>query len=133
MSTHATATCEHKHWDERPCAEFGTESKMTRVDTGNVFKGDIEGESLAQFLIFYATAGTGSYVGYERITGSLGGRAGSFVLNHEGTFEGAVVTTRWSVAPGSGTGALAGLTGRGGFRSVHGEGDTPLTLEYDVA
>ena len=45
-----------------------------------------------------------TYVGYERVTGTLGGRSGSFVLQGVGTWEGGVAKTTWTVVPGSGTG-----------------------------
>jgi hypothetical protein len=36
----------------------------------------------------------------------------------------------WSVVPGSGTEALAGLTGQGGFVASHGNPEVTATLDY---
>lgn len=60
-------------------------------------------------LMFYRADGTGHAIALERITGTLGGRSGSFVLQHNGTFAAGALM----VLPGSGTGELAGLRGEG--------------------
>jgi hypothetical protein len=55
-----------------------------------------------------------SYVAQERIIGTLLGRTGSFVLEHGASMgEGVETVTRAVVVAGSGTGALAGLSGSG--------------------
>jgi hypothetical protein len=51
------------------------------------------------------------YVALEMVTGTLGGRQGSFVLQHSGTMRGSEMSLSVTVVPGSGTGALAGLAG----------------------
>lgn len=55
-----------------------------------------------------------SYVAQERITGELDGRTGSFVLEHRASMgEGFPTVIEAQVVPGSGTGELASLSGRG--------------------
>jgi hypothetical protein len=55
--------------------------------------------------------GSGAYVAIERVTGTLGGRSGSFVLQHSGTMERNAPRLSITVVPDSGTGQLTGLTG----------------------
>jgi hypothetical protein len=55
--------------------------------------------------------GSGAYVALERITGTLNGRTGAFVLLHNGTMKGGAYEMRISVVPDSGTGELLGLSG----------------------
>ncbi len=58
--------------------------------------------------------GGASYVAQERITGTLAGRQGSFVLEHHASMgEGHPTVMEASVVPGSGTGALTGILGTG--------------------
>ena len=65
------------------------------------------------------TDGTGISTGIERIEGSVDGRAGAFVLTAHGRHHGQDrVTGTWTVQPGSGTGELVGLRGRGTFTAV---------------
>ena len=78
----------------------------------------------------YREDGSASFVGLERIRGQLGGRSGSFVLQHIGTFEDGIVRVALTVVPGSGTGKLAGLIGEGSFEAGHAE-SFPMTFNYD--
>ena len=125
----ATAACTFKSWDESTYDEAEGRPKMTRVRVVNVYTGDIEGEGTLDYLMAYG-AEVVSYCGYERIVGRIGDREGTFVLEHHGRYEDGVAKTTWVVAPGSGTGALAGLRGEGGFLGKH-EQPTPVYLDYE--
>ena len=72
-----------------------------------------------------------SFVGLQKVNGAVAGRKGSFVLQAQGTFEGGTAKAEWFVVPGSGTGELAGLKGRGGYTSGSG-GSAELTLDYEL-
>lgn len=85
MTTHATATFEIKGWDEKPYEEFDDGRKMTHALVKKSFQGDIDGESSVQYLMTYGEDGSAHIVGMERIVGRLGGRSGSFVLQHDRT------------------------------------------------
>jgi hypothetical protein len=65
----------------------------------------------------------------ERVTETLAGRDGAFLLQDAGTVQGSIVSGDWFVIPGSGTGQLAGLRGEGGFRANLGEG-AQVHLDY---
>ncbi len=56
--------------------------------------------------------GSGGYVALELVTGTLNGKRGSFVLQHNGTMSGGAYTMNVNVVPGSGTGELVGISGR---------------------
>jgi hypothetical protein len=130
MSTHATATFEIKSWDEKPYNEIEGLPKLTRASVTKSFKGDIEGEGTLEYLMMYRADGSASFIGLERVVGRLGGRSGSFVLQHSGTFEGGVAKATYFVVLGSGTGDLRGLRGEGSFASAHAQ-QYPMTLDYD--
>jgi hypothetical protein len=77
------------------------------------FHGDLEGTAKGQML----TAGTdvkgsAGYVASERVTGTLHGRSGSFVLQHSGTLTKGAAQQSITVVPDSGAGQLVGLTGK---------------------
>jgi hypothetical protein len=72
-----------------------------------------------------------AYVGFERVDGTLLGRAGSLVLLHD-----AVSTVRgqsgcWAVVEESGTGELAGINGAATIVR-HDDGRHTLALDYDL-
>jgi len=129
MSTRATATFEVKTWDEKPYAELDGEAKLTRASVTKSFQGDIQGESTPEYLMFYREDGSASFVGLERVVGRIGGRSGSFVLQHSGTDEGGTVKATYFVVPGSGT---DDLRGEGGFVATRDNyPQVPFTLDYD--
>jgi hypothetical protein len=82
----------------------------------------------------YRDDGSANFVGLEQIVGSVAGRAGSFVLQHTGSYANQTVTGNVVVLPGSGTGELHGLRGEG--RLELPEGQQPpfaFALEYTFA
>ena len=104
MSKQATSTFEVKKWDEKPFNEIEGGLKLTRVSVTKSFEGDIRGESFLEYLMMYRDDGTASFVGLERVVGNLSGKQGSFVLHHNGTYEGGTAKATYFVVPGSGTG-----------------------------
>lgn len=76
------------------------------------FRGDLEGTGIGEMLtVMTDNEGSAGYVAIERITGTLGGRAGSFALQHSGTMTRGTPSLSVTVVPDSGTGELAGLSG----------------------
>ncbi len=76
------------------------------------FQGDLQATSKGQMLALRtATEGSAGYVAIERVVGSLGGRTGSFALQHGGTMRRGVAELQVSVIPDSGTDELTGLRG----------------------
>jgi hypothetical protein len=131
MKTTANARFAIKNWDEKPYSEGKDLPKMTRASVTKSFTGDIEGEGQVEYLMMYASDGTATFVGLERITGRIGNKSGSFVLERTGVFEDGQAKESYSVVPGSATGDLKGLTGDG--RSSVGHGDEhPFVLSYEL-
>jgi hypothetical protein len=130
--THAQGGYETKDWDEQQFDERQGEPKFTRVQAINMFHGDLDAESHIALLMVYPNDNFCSFTGLERVSGRLGGREGSFVLQQSGTYEDGAIKTSWFVVPGSATGDLTGLRGTGGYEwnGVHGV-PTPYTLDYD--
>jgi len=74
--------------------------------------GDLDASGKGEMLTASTEAGDSkAYVAVERITGTLHGRAGSFVLMHSATLTPDGQQLKLAVMPGSGTGQLTGLTG----------------------
>lgn len=86
------------------------------------FAGGIIGKGEATHLRLERSDGTGTLICYERITGSVGRRQGSFLLEAKGAMEpGAIVHGHWEVVDGSGTGELEGLRGYAEFSAKRDE------------
>jgi len=131
MSSHAQGTFEVKSWDEKPYQEIEGGGKLTRASVSQAFHGDIEGEGTAEYLMMHRADKTADFVGLLRVVGRLGGRAGSFVLEIKGTFDGKAAKGAWSVGLGAETGDLRGLRGQGGFEAPLGPNGT-YTLDYEL-
>lgn len=88
---------------------------LTRTSVRSTYAGDITGESVSEGVMVYLPDGTARYTGLERITGTIGGRSGSVVVEARGVFAEGTATTTLTVVPGSGSGELAGIRGSGGY------------------
>src|SRR5262249_26429098 len=127
--THATGKINVKKYEPAPYDQPADGPALFRIHVEEDFSGDIEGSGVAEFLQTARSESEASFVGVERVTGSLGGRSGSFVLQDQGTVKDGVVSGTWFVVPGSGSGELVGLRGEGGFTAALGE-DADITLDY---
>lgn len=125
----ATARIEVHTYEPLTYEDSGGGTDLVEIHVTESFHGDIEGQGVVRFLQAMRADGSASFVGIERVTGSVGGRSGTFLLQDVGTVEGSVVSGMWFVIPGSGTGDLAGLRGEGDFTANLGE-DADATLQY---
>jgi hypothetical protein len=64
--------------------------------------------------------GSAGYVAIERIAGKLKGREGTFVVQHNGIMNRGTPSLSVTVVPDSGTGQLAGLSGKFGVKIEQG-------------
>ena len=112
VTAHANGTFEVKVVPQSP--EDKTEgATVGRWSIDKQFHGDLEGTSKGVML----TAGTevkgsAGYVAIERVSGTLQGRSGTFVLQHSGTMTRGAPQFTITVVPDSGTGQLVGLAGK---------------------
>ena len=110
MTTRATGTFAVQLTPQPPAA--AEEPTLGRLLIDKQFHGDLEGVSRGQMLAAQTDVeGSAGYVAMERVTGTLHGRRGSFVLQHSGTMARGAPGLVISVVPDSGTGELAGLSG----------------------
>jgi hypothetical protein len=128
-TVHADALITVRTYEPTPYDEPDDGPTLSRIHVEETFSGDITGDGVVEFLQAAHADGTASFVGIERVTGSIAGQAGSFLLQDQGTVAGGVVSGEWFVVPGSATGQLTGLRGTGGFRADLGESAT-VTLDY---
>jgi len=107
------------------------DATLGRMLIDKQFHGDLEAHSKGQML----TAGTGvkgsaGYVAIELVSGTLDGRMGTFILQHTGTMNRGTPQLSVTVVPDSGTGALAGLTGKMAINIA--EGKHTYDFEYTI-
>jgi hypothetical protein len=127
--THASGNINVKTYEPTTYDQPTEGPALVRIHVVEDFSGDIEGKGVAEFLQTTRGENEASFVGVERVSGSIGGNAGTFVLQDEGTLKGTTVSGTWFVVPGSGTRELRGLRGEGGFKAELGE-RADITLDY---
>jgi hypothetical protein len=76
-------------------------------------------------------ADSAGYVALERVTGTLDGKRGSFVLQHTGVMTRGKQSLTITVVPDSGTGALVGLSGRMTIQVVEGRHSYEFEYRFD--
>jgi uncharacterized protein DUF3224 len=81
---YATGAIDVKTYEPTPYDQPAEGPALVRIHVVETFSGDIEGEGIAEFLQTTGGDGEASFVGVERVTGSIGGRSGTFVLQDQG-------------------------------------------------
>jgi hypothetical protein len=117
--------------DPQGDADKAEGSTLARMSIDKKYHGDLEGTAQGTML----TAGTdvkgsAGYVAVERVTGTLNGKSGSFVLQHSGTLTRGAAVQNISVVPDSGTGQLAGIAGK--FVVIIAEGKHSYEFDYTL-
>jgi hypothetical protein len=119
---------QEEYYDETPAA------KLARVSNRKTFHGDITGTSATQLLTVGVPvegsdefAGV-AYVAIERITGTVHGKQGSFVVLHVADRSAGMTV---SVVAGSADGELTGLRGDLGIQRAE-DGSHTYTFDYHI-
>ena len=123
----AKGTIQHNNWDEKPYHEAPPQKSTTAI-VDIVFDGDLAGTGLSRALMQYPDAETCHYAGYILVTGTLGGKAGTFILYEFGLWSAGMARSTWRVVENSGTGALEGITGAGSYSATHDK-----TVHYELS
>jgi hypothetical protein len=131
MTSRATGTFEVKLSPQAP-EDGAAGSAIGRMLIDKQFHGDLEATSKGQMLAAgTAVQGSAGYVAIEQVSGSLAGRTGTFVLQHSGTMDRGTPQLSVTVVPDSGTGELAGLTGR--MNIIIADGKHSYEFDYTLA
>jgi hypothetical protein len=101
---------------------------LGRMTIDKQFRGDLDATSVVEMTTCMGGQGSGGYVALERVTGTLQGRSGTFVLQHSGTMSAGQAQMSVTITPGSGTGDLRGISGAMQIDIV--DGKHSYTLAY---
>jgi hypothetical protein len=108
MTCHATGPFTVKLTPQPP----GDGTALARMTIEKQFHGELEAVSQGQMLsVSTGIQGSAGYVAMEIVNGTLGGRKGTFALQHSGTMDRGQPALSVTVVPDSGTGELRGLSG----------------------
>lgn len=125
----AKAKFEMPTWDEKSIVEYEERRKLTHAKVTKKFTGDLEGESVLEYLMVYPPAPPVPYVGVERFVGTFLGKRGSFALTITGVYDG-TAKEKATIITDSGTGELTGLRGGWSFGAGHEDKLAGFEIEY---
>ena len=110
---------------------IGGDPLMGRMSLDKQFHGDLEATSKGEMLAARTSVkGSAGYVAIERVTGTLHGKNGSFVLQHTGIMTKGAPQLSVIVVPDSGAEELTGLDGRMTIDIVAGQHS--YTFDYTL-
>jgi hypothetical protein len=119
VATHGSGTFDVKL---TPQPMVDNEDGIARMSIDKQFHGDLAGTSKREMLSAGTNVkGSAGYVAIERVTATLAGRRGTFVLQHTGTMNRGTPGLSITVVPDSGTGELAGIAGNMSIRIDNGK------------
>jgi Protein of unknown function (DUF3224) len=96
-----------------PFKSDGIDASFGAMSIDKQFHGALEATSKGTMLAFQSGAkGSAGYVALEKVDGTLDGRKGTFVLQHNATMDRGTPSLSIIVVPDSGTGELTGLAGK---------------------
>ena len=114
-----------------PAEDKSEDPLLGRLMLDKHYHGELEATAQGQMLTAGSVVkGSGAYVAIEKVTGTLHGRGGSFVLQHSGTMTQGAPLLTITVVPDSGTGQLAGIAGKMTINIA--DGKHSYDLEYTL-
>lgn len=109
-------------WQEASYYDVPAPAKATRAEIklrfGSDKQNDMQGDADLVYLMSYVRDDLVYYSGFLYFTGTVGDQKGGFTLLDSGIYNESGATSGWIIAEGSGTGALAGISGKGRYASV---------------
>jgi hypothetical protein len=106
-------------------------TEIGRMSIDKQYYGDLAASGKGEMLTAVTdTKGSAAYVAIERVSGTLNGRSGSFVIQHAGTMSNGAETLAISIVPDSGTEKLSGIRGEMLIKITEGKHFYELTYIF---
>jgi hypothetical protein len=129
---HVSGPFDVKVTPQKPDTQIARAAALGRLTIDKRYHGDLEATAKGEMLATQTeTKGSAAYVALERVTGTLQGHSGSFVLQHSATMDRGATDSSISVVPDSGTGQLAGLSGEMRIR-IDAEGRHSYEFDFRI-
>jgi hypothetical protein len=130
VTARASGTFEVK-LSPQPADDHADGATLGRMTIDKQFRGDLEATSKGQMLTGMSSVkGSAGYVAIERVSGTLAGRRGTFILQHTGTMARGAPSLTVTVVPDSGTDELTGVSGTMSIDITGGQHS--YTFEYTL-
>src|SRR5262249_37706563 len=121
-----------RSWAEETSSEVDGHLKITHAKVTFGYSGDLEGEGAMKYLMLYRDDASAAVIGLERISGTLCGKRGTFVLEHHVGYADGTASGEFDVVEGSASDELVGLRGHGSA-VAHKDGTTAFSIDFELA
>jgi predicted flavoprotein YhiN len=129
MSQRVAGPFDVKVTPQKPDTQIARAANLVRFTIDKRYHGELEAVAKGEMLAVQTEVkGSAGYVAMERVTGTLEGRTGSFVLQHSATMTRGDPRLAITVVPDSATGQLKGLSGS---MNIHIAEDGAHSYEFD--
>ncbi|MDX1642560.1 MAG: DUF3224 domain-containing protein, partial [Balneolaceae bacterium] len=118
MSSQIECTFKIEKWDETQFSKSKDGPQLNRASVAQSYSGDLEATSTIEYLMATFREDFSTFVGMEEVIGELEGKSGSFLLQHNGTYEDGTAKSTFQIIPHSGTGELEGISGKGHYQAT---------------
>lgn len=119
-------------FDVKLAPQAADDANLGRMSIDKQYHGELEATAKGTMLTAMTEVqGSAGYVAIEKVSGTLQGRTGTFMLQHSGTMTRGTPQLAITVVPDSGTGQLAGLAGKMGIEIT--DGKHFYDFEYTIA
>jgi hypothetical protein len=119
-------------WRQQEYGSADGGPKLTLAEKDLALEGDLEGSAAGRSSILQWSTGSSAATGHLRITGRIGGRSGSFVVEESVRGGAGGATASWRILGESGSGDLSGIAGEGGWEWKPGAEQVSYTLSYTL-
>ncbi len=114
-------------------ADSAVAASLGRMSIDKQYHGDLEASAKGEMLAAMSSVrGSAGYVAIERVSGTLQGRHGTFMLQHSGSMTRGTPQLSVTVVPDSGTDQLVGLAGTM-MIIIAPDGKHSYDFEYTIA
>jgi Protein of unknown function (DUF3224) len=121
LTNHASGTFDVKVTPQ-PMAEKTEDANLGRMSIDKQYQGPLQGSGKGEMLTAGTSVkGSAGYVAIERVSGTLNGCSGTFVLQHTGVMTRGAPHLTITVVPDSGTGQLTGISGNMAIKITDGK------------
>ncbi len=131
MTSESKGTFRVEEWNEELISEVTDGPTIKRAKVLKRYSGEIEGEGVVSYLFLYNTPEQADIHGFERFTGTVDGKRGTFVLEHKGEFINGKADIMQTIVSKSGTEELRGIEGHIRFEAGMAE-EYPIVLKHHL-
>ena len=131
MTSESKGTFRVESWDEELVSEISGGPTIKRAKVLKRYQGEMEGEGIVSYVFLYNTPNQADIHGFERFTGVVDGKYGSFVLEHKGEFVDGKADIMQTIVSKSATDDLYGIEGHIHFEAGMAD-EYPIVLKHHL-